>query len=72
MKLFLGIRKVLIFLLALVCFESILLALRLTEAAAIVAVGTQVALLMGGAIYGNVKEHQAGDTTKPGQPGAGS
>jgi len=59
-----GIRKIIIFGMALISFESILIVLRLTEAAAIIAVGTQIALLAGAAIYGNVKEHQA-NNTKP-------
>jgi len=59
MKQLTGYRKVLIFVLALICFESTLIILKLTEAAAIVSVGTQVAILLGAAVYGNVKEHQA-------------
>ena len=54
-----GFRKVLIFVLALGCFESILLILKTTDPGAIVAIGSQIAIFMGTAIYGNVKEHQA-------------
>lgn len=62
MKALTGFRKVLIFILALGCFESTIIIMRLSDPGAIVALGTQVALLLGAAIYGNVKEHQSRKT----------
>jgi hypothetical protein len=39
------------------------LAMKLTDAAAILAVGTTIIGLVSAAIYGNVKEHQITNTT---------
>jgi hypothetical protein len=59
-----GYRKVIVFSEALAGFILSLWLLKpvegLVEPGVIYAVGTQIALLLAGAIYGNVKEHQNG------------
>ena len=53
-----GWRKVIILTEGLTAMVLTLWLLQIKDAGAIVAVGTQVSLLIGAAIYGNVKEHQ--------------
>ena len=53
-----GWRKVIILTEGLTAMVLTLWLLQIKDAGAIVAVGTQVSLLSGAAIYGNVKEHQ--------------
>ena len=53
-----GYRKLIIFIIALVCFTAIIFGLKLTDPLAIAAVGTAIAVITGATIYGNIKEHQ--------------
>ena len=59
----LGFRKILILTEGLCAFAWMVLAMKLTDAAAILAVGTTIIGLVSAAIYGNVKEHQITNTT---------
>jgi hypothetical protein len=54
-----GYRKVVIFGMALAGFILTLWLQGLTDSGSIVAVGSQIVLLLTAAIYGNVKEHEA-------------
>jgi len=54
-----GWRKVIVYTEALITFALVIIWLQIQDAGAIVAVGTQIALLLGAAIYGNVQEHKA-------------
>jgi hypothetical protein len=51
-----GWRKVIVFTEALASFTFLTFALRLTEAAAFLGLGTAIGMLLGAAIYGNVQE----------------
>ena len=56
-----GYRKIVILSEGLLAFGLLLWALRLSDAAAILAVGTSIIGMISAAIYGNIREHQAKD-----------
>ncbi len=59
-----GLRKVVIFLIAIVAFSVDIWILQLKDAATIIAVGSMITALMSAAVYGNIKVHQAGDESE--------